>query len=81
MKILALGLAPLVWLAGCTYQDPTYPTEVTTARNPADASEGIRPVHPARLTGSYVHRMPVEPRTWRERNADAAASAAGEPTS
>ena len=68
MKIYTLGLAPLVLLAGCTYQEPTYPVEVIATRSPANASSGIRPVRPASVTGSYTHRVPIEPRSWRERN-------------
>lgn len=68
MKTFAIGLVPLVLLAGCTYQDPTYPAEVVTARSPADASTGIRAVRPAALTRGYRHRLPVEPKSWRERN-------------
>ena len=68
MKILSLGLAPLVTLVGCTYQDPTFPAEVTLLRSPADASNGVRSVRPASVTAGYVHRVPIEPKGWRERS-------------
>lgn len=66
-------IAPLV-LSACSL---TPPPEVTPVTSPVDALSGIRPSHYHSPVGDYAHRVPVEPKAWRQLNDDRAPGAKG----
>lgn len=73
MKLQFLVAAIPLAASGCA---ATLPDVLTTSDHPATVSEA-RPVHYHSPIGDYTHRMPVDPRPWREQN-DAQAKKEGE---
>ncbi|MEP3438928.1 MAG: hypothetical protein ABJN75_19430 [Hoeflea sp.] len=70
--LLAAGL-PLV-LAGCTAAGR--PADIMSATSPADPGIGILNTHHHTVLNGYVHRVPVDPKPWRQLN-DSQAPGAG----
>jgi len=72
-KLVVIGLLSAS-LGGCV---STTPPEVLAYRNASDAHNGIRHTHPTNIIGTYNHRDPVDPKSWRKLN-DAQSPAKGE---
>lgn len=73
MKLQFLVAAIPLVASGCA---STLPDVLTTSDYPDTVSEA-RSVHYHSPIGDYTHRMPVDPRPWREQN-DAQAKKGGE---
>lgn len=63
-NIVLIGLLS-TGLGGCA---STFPPEVLAYRDAADANTAIRHTHSTNIIGNYNHRVPVDPRPWRELN-------------
>lgn len=64
MKRLFLAAAIPLVASGCA---STLPEVVVTTDNP-DSVVGVAPVAYQNPVGSYSHRMPVDPKPWRDLN-------------
>jgi len=72
-RFLLAAAMPLT-LAGCA--SASGPADVMSVSSPADTSAGIRNIHHHTVLGGYTHRVPVEPKPWRQQN-DSQAPGAG----
>ncbi len=72
-RTLFAAAMPLV-LAACTAAGR--PADVMSVRSPADTGAGIRNIHHHTVLDGYTHRIPVEPKSWRQQN-DSQAPGAG----
>lgn len=66
--LLSVAILPL-FLGGCA---STYPSEVTSSRDPSDASAEIVSSHHHNPVTGYQHRDAVDPQPWKKLNDDAA---------
>lgn len=64
-RYLLAAAVPLA-LAGCA--SPGGPADVMSASSPADPGTGIRTIHHHTVLDGYMHRVPVEPKPWRQMN-------------
>jgi hypothetical protein len=64
-RILIAAAMPLA-LAGCAAT--AGPADVLPSASPVDPSLGIRNVHHHTVLDGYTHRVPLEPRPWRQQN-------------
>jgi hypothetical protein len=62
-KTVSMVALPL-FVGGCA---ATLPADVTPTRSPALPYETSR-LHHHNPIGAYTHRVPVEPRPWRQQN-------------
>jgi hypothetical protein len=60
---LSMVVLPL-FVSGCA---ATFPADVMPTRSPAMSFEASR-LHHHNPLGNYTHRVPVEPRPWRQQN-------------
>jgi len=72
-RILFAAAMPLA-LAACTAASG--PAGVMPDSSPADPGAGIRTIHHHTVLDGYTHRVPVEPKPWRQQN-DSQAPGAG----
>lgn len=72
-RFLLAAAMPLA-LAGCASANG--PADVMPVSSPVDAGTGIRSIHHHTVLDGYVHRVPVEPKPWRQQN-DSQAPGAG----
>jgi len=69
--LFAAGM-PLV-LAACTAAGR--PADIMPGSSPADSGAGIRNTHHHTVLEGYTHRVPVDPKPWRQQNDSQAPSA------
>ena len=72
-RFLLAAAMPLA-LAGCAAA--IAPADVMSVNSPVDSGLGIRNTHHHTVLDGYVHRVPVEPKPWRQLN-DSQAPGAG----
>ena len=72
-RFLLAAAMPLA-LAGCAAAGG--PADVMPASSPVDASLDIRNTYHHTVLNGYVHRVPVDPKPWRQLN-DSQAPGAG----
>lgn len=73
-RILLAAAVPLT-LAGCVTAGE--PASIMSASSPADPDAGIRNLRYQTVLDGYTHRVPVDPKPWRQLN-DSQAPGAGE---
>jgi hypothetical protein len=64
--MFSVAILPII-LGGCA---STYPAEVTTSRDPSDVSADFRRAHYHSPVAGYQHRVPVDPKPWKQLNDD-----------
>lgn len=72
-RILFAAAMPLA-LAACTAAGR--PADIMADSSPADSVAGIRNTHHHTVLEGYTHRVPVDPKPWRQQN-DSQAPGAG----
>lgn len=72
-RTLFAAAMPLV-LAACTAAGR--PADIMPGSSPADSVAGIRNTHHHTVLEGYTHRVPVDPKPWRQQN-DSQAPGAG----
>ncbi|WP_082554045.1 MULTISPECIES: hypothetical protein [Rhizobium] len=65
MKPIFLVVALPLIASGCA---STFPPEVTASGDLADLPFDVRPVHYHSPVTGYTHRVPVDPKPWRNQN-------------
>jgi len=61
-----LAAAMPLALAGCAGANG--PAEFMPVNSPVDSSAGIRNTHHHTVLNGYTHRVPVDPKPWRQLN-------------
>jgi len=72
-RYLLAAALPLA-LAGCAASNR--PADILPAVSPVDSGLGIRSTHHHTVLNGYTHRVPVDPKPWRQQN-DSQAPGAG----
>ena len=72
-RFLLAAAMPLA-LAGCA--SASGPADVMPVSSPVDPGTGIRTIRNHTVLDGYVHRVPVDPKPWRQLN-DSQAPGAG----
>lgn len=65
MKPIFLVVAWPLFASGCA---ATLPPAVIAADDPADLAVDVRPVRYQNPVSGYSHRIPVDPKPWRNQN-------------
>lgn len=65
MKHIFLVTALPLFASGCA---ATLPPDVTASAAFADTPNQVRPVHYYSPVSGYTHRVPVDPKPWRNQN-------------
>ncbi|AKI03454.1 hypothetical protein IMCC20628_04788 (plasmid) [Hoeflea sp. IMCC20628] len=71
-RYLLAAAMPLA-LAGCTAANR--PADVFSVNSPVESDLGIRSTHHHTVLNGYTHRVPVDPKPWRQQNDDRAPGA------
>ena len=65
MNLKILVAAVPLFASGCA---ATLPPEVIASSEVADSTAGVRPVTYSSPVSGYTHRIPVDPKPWRNQN-------------
>ncbi|CAN7490951.1 hypothetical protein [Pararhizobium sp. LjRoot238] len=63
-RMFLVAALPLI-VSGCA---ATLPPEVIASGDLADSPADVRPVHYHSPVAGYTHRVPVDPKPWRNQN-------------